>query len=72
MECVIVNFDFALNNSIYERRNLLKTSSAPIWLGNFFYAPKIVIDKCVTYARDLAKITIFFALIVGFILTGFF
>jgi len=67
-----VYFDLALKNSFYERRNILKTSSAPYWLGNFFNAPKIVIDKCVSNTQDLAKSTYFSAVIASFILTGFY
>lgn len=67
-----VDFDLALKNSFYERRNILRTTSAPFWLGNFFHAPKIIIDKCVSNTQDLAKSTYFSAVIASIILTGFY
>ena len=67
-----LDFDKALKKSFNERRNILKTSSAPFWLGNFFDAPKIVIDKCVLNTQDLAKSTYFSAVIASIILTGFY
>ena len=66
-----LDFDKALKKSFNERRNILRTSSAPFWLGNFFDAPKIVIDKCVSNTQDLAKSTYFSAVIASIILTGF-
>lgn len=67
-----LDFDKALKKSFNERRNILKTSSAPFWLGNFYDGPKIVIDKCVSNTLDLAKSSCLSAIIVSFILTGFF
>jgi hypothetical protein len=63
-----ISFDI-VNKSVFEKwEQSLEISSSGNWLGAFFKAPRVVIEKLVTYSKMQVVFILMSALVFGFVL----
>ncbi|MFV8345515.1 hypothetical protein [Flavobacterium sp. ZB4P13] len=62
------NFEKAFQTVFNKWDGLLETTSSSFWLGMLFQAPKVVVDKLVSYSKRQAVIVLILALVFGILL----
>ena len=63
-----ISFDIVYKSVFEKWKSSLVISSSSAWLGVFFQAPRVVVDKLISYSKRQTVIIVLSALVFGFVL----
>ena len=63
-----ISFELVYKSVFEKWKSSLVISSSSAWLGVFFQAPRVVVDKLISYSKRQTVIILLSALVFGFVL----